>query len=135
MNAIAKVRYGSALVALAIVASSASIANAANFAGTWAVSGTLGNPTVATSAPVCVFRQNGNAISGSCKGPNGIGSAVGSVNGRAILWRWNIIATTSMGLAGTATYHGVWGSDGVIRGTWTHSRRPGYYGPFTAQHL
>ena len=135
MNAIAKGRYGSALVALAIVASFASIANAANFAGSWAVSGRLGNPVVATSAPVCVFRQAGNAISGSCKGPNGIGSADGSVNGRAIAWRWHIIATNAVGLAGTATYRGVWGSDGVIRGTWTHSRRPGYNGPFTAQRL
>jgi hypothetical protein len=135
MNVIAKFRYGSALVAFAIVASSASSADAANFAGSWAVSGRLGNPVVATSAPVCVFRQAGNAIAGSCKGPNGIGSADGSVNGRAIAWRWHIIATNAVGLAGTATYRGVWGSDGVIRGTWTHSRRPGAYGPFTAQKL
>jgi hypothetical protein len=135
MNMIAKLAYASALAGFAFVASSAGSADAANFAGTWTVAGTLGNPVVATSAPVCVFRQSGNAISGSCKGPNGIGSAVGSVNGRAILWRWNIIATNAVGLAGIATYHGVWGSDGVVRGTWTHSRRPGVYGPFTAQKL
>jgi hypothetical protein len=135
MNVVAKFRYGIALVACAIVASSASIADAANFAGTWSVSGRLGNPVVATSAPICVFRQSGNAIAGSCKGPNGIGSADGAVNGRAIIWRWHVIATNSMGLHGTATYRGVWGSDGVIRGTWTHSRRPGYQGPFTAQKL
>jgi hypothetical protein len=90
---------------------------------------------IATSAPVCVFRQGGNAISGSCKGPNGIGSADGSVNGSAIYWRWHIIATNSRGLAGIATYHGVWGSDGVLRGTWTHSARSGAYGTFTAQKL
>jgi hypothetical protein len=84
---------------------------------------------------VCVFRQNGNAISGSCKGPNAIGSADGSVNGRAIAWRWHTIASNAVGLNGTATYRGVWGSDGVVRGTWTHSRRPGYSGPFTAQKL
>jgi hypothetical protein len=135
MNMIAKLAYASALAAFALVASATAPADAANFAGTWTVAGTLGNPVVATSAPVCVFRQSGNAISGSCKGPNGIGSAVGSVNGRAILWRWNIIATNAVGLAGIATYHGVWGSDGVVRGTWTHSRRPGAYGPFTAQKL
>ena len=134
---IAKLVYASALAAFALVASAPAPADAANFAGTWAVSGTIfsGGVVVATSAPVCVFRQSGNAISGSCKGPNGIGSADGSVNGRAIAWRWHIIATTSIGLAGIATYRGVWGSDGVVRGTWTHSRRPGASGPFTAQHL
>jgi hypothetical protein len=134
MNVIAKLRSGSALVACAIVAL-ASSADAANFAGSWAVSGRLGNPVVATSAPVCVFRQTGSRISGSCKGPNAIGSADGSVNGRAIAWRWYTIATNEVGLSGTATYRGVWGSDGIIRGTWAHSRRPGYSGPFTAQKL
>jgi hypothetical protein len=83
---IAKLAYASALAGFALVASSAGSADAANFAGTWTVAGTLGNPIVATSAPVCVFRQSGNAISGSCKGPNGIGSADGSVNGRAMAY-------------------------------------------------
>ena len=135
MNMIAKIGCASALAVFGLVASATAPADAANFAGTWSVSGRIGNPVVATSAPVCVFRQSGNAISGSCKGPNGIGSADGVVNGRAIAWRWHIIATTSIGLAGTATYRGVWGSDGVVRGTWTHSRRLGASGPFTAQHL
>jgi hypothetical protein len=135
MNMIAKLAYASALAVCGLVASATAPADAANFAGTWSVSGRIGNPVVATSAPICVFRQSGNAIAGSCKGPNGIGSADGSVNGNAILWHWHVIATNSVGLAGTATYHGVWGSDGVIRGTWTHSRRPGYYGPFTAQRV
>ena len=133
MNVIAKLRSGSALILCAILAS-ASSAGAANFAGSWAVSGRIGNPVVATSAPVCVFRQTGNAISGSCKGPNAIGSADGAVNGRTIAWRWHAIATNQVGLSGTVTYRGVWGSDGVIRGTWTHSRVRGY-GPFTAQQL
>jgi hypothetical protein len=135
MNVIAKLRYAGALVGFALVASSAGIADATNFAGTWTVAGTLGNPVIATSAPVCIFRQGGNAISGTCKGPNGIGSADGSVNGRAIYWRWHIIATNPNGLAGIATYRGVWGSDGVVRGTWTHTARPGVGGIFTAQKL
>jgi hypothetical protein len=135
MNAVARLRYFSALAGFALAFSAVNIADAADFAGTWSVSGRLGNPVVATSAPVCVFRQTGNAISGTCKGPNAIGSVDGSVNGRAIFWQWHTIATNAFGLNGTATYRGAWGSDGVVRGTWTHSRRPGYYGPFTAQKV
>lgn len=131
----ARFRFAGALLAFALAAAAAGTAGAANFAGTWTVSGVLGNPVVATSAPVCVFRQAGNAISGTCKGPNGIGAAAGSVNGRAILWRWRVIATNANGLAGIATYRGTWGSDGVVRGNWTHSARPGAWGTFTAQKL
>lgn len=137
MNMIAKIGYAGALAVFAVVGSAAAPADAASFAGSWAVSGTLfaGSVVVGTSAPVCVFRQSGNTIAGSCKGPNGIGSVDGSVSGRAIVWRWHVIATTSIGLAGIATYRGVRGIDGVVRGSWTHSRRPGASGPFTAQHV
>jgi hypothetical protein len=131
---IAKFLFAGALAGFAFVVSP-SVADAANFAGTWTVAATLGNPVIATSAPVCVFRQKGNAISGSCKGPNGIGSADGNVNGNAILWRWHIIATNARGLGGIATYHGAWGSDGVLRGTWTHTSYPHAYGTFTAQKV
>jgi hypothetical protein len=130
-----RLRLASALAGFAIVVSSAGVANAATFAGTWAYSATLGRPVIATSAPVCVLRQSGNTLSGSCKGPNGIGSGAGIVNGRAILLQWHHIATTSIGRTGTATYHGVWGSDGVVRGTWVDTVWPGVTGTFTAQKL
>lgn len=111
------------------------VANAANFAGTWAVSGILGHPVTATASPVCVFRQSRNAISGTCKGPNGIGSALGAVNGSAIEWQWHIIATDPQGLSGIATFRGVLDADGVIRGTWHHSDNPAIIGTFTAQRV
>jgi hypothetical protein len=128
-----KLRHAAALVAFAAFVSSASIADAANFAGTWAFSGSNGAGGMV--APVCVFRQNASKIGGSCKGPNGIGSAAGLVNGRAIVLQWHVIATTSRGTSGIVTFKGVWGSDGDIRGTWLHSAAPAVIGPFTAQKL
>jgi hypothetical protein len=132
MRTIAKVRYTAALMGFALCISSVGIVDAANFAGTWTFSAVMAN---ATSAPVCVFRQAGNRISGSCKGPNGIGSAIGAVSGDAIAFQWHIIATNPRGLAGIATYKGVWGSDGVVRGRWTHSAIPREVGTFTGQKL
>jgi len=135
VNTFVKLRYASALAGFALAISFPGIAGAANFAGSWAFSGTLGNPVLATSAPICVFRQNGSAISGSCKGPYGIGSANGSVNGSAIYFQWHVIATRAGGLGGIATYHGYWGGDGVVRGTWWHSTYPGIVGNFTGQKV
>jgi hypothetical protein len=38
-------------------------------------------------------------------------------------------------MRGTATYHGVWGSDGVVRGTWVDSAIRGESGTFTGQKI
>lgn len=124
-----------AIFGFALFAFMPSLAQADTFAGTWAVSGTLGRPVVGTVSPVCVFRQSGAAISGTCRGPNGIGSAVGAARGASIEWQWRIIATTRQGWSGIATFRGTLYRDGVIRGSWTHSGAPGYVGQFTAQHV
>lgn len=108
---------------------------AADFAGKWAVNGTMVGRVNASVAPVCSFRQSGNALSGSCKGPNGLGSADGAVDGGQVVWEWHIVATDSIGLSGIARFHGALGSDGVIRGTWTHSSIIGESGRFTAQKV
>jgi|SRR5450755_915759 hypothetical protein len=135
MKLFARLGFASALVGFAILVISPRIADAANFAGTWAVNGIMGDPVFATIAPVCVFKQDGNKITGSCKGPNGLGSAEGAVDGEKIVWHWYRIATNSVGVDGTATLKGVWGSDGVLRGTWTDSAAPDAGGTFTAQKL
>ena len=121
----------SALVMVALTAFPG-IADAANFAGTWTFSAVM---ATAQSSPVCVLRQSGNAVAGTCKGPNGMGAASGIVNGNAILLRWSAIRTNAIGMSGLITYHGTWGSDGVIRGTWTASPIPGEVGTFSAQKL
>jgi hypothetical protein len=132
MRTIAKLRYTTTLVGCAFFLSMIGVASAANFAGTWTFSAIMPN---ARTTPVCVFRQVGSRISGSCKGPNGIGSASGIVNGNAILFSWSHIPTNAIGMRGTATYHGVWGSDGVVRGTWVDSAIRGESGTFTGQKI
>ncbi len=133
MQVIARVVLVSALVGFALSAQPSPSAAALNFAGKWSVSGTIvrGN-FFGKVSPVCVFRQSGDALSGTCRGPNGIGSAAGTINANRILFEWHSIATTSIGVTGTEIFHGVLGGDGVIRGTWTFSTLPGAVGTFTA---
>jgi len=108
----------------------------ANFAGTWSVSGTLGDPVIGTISPVCTLKQEGAEVHGTCKGPNGFGTAQGAVDGAKILLTWKHAATTANGVDGIATLKGTLGSDGFIRGTWTDSAGPaGAWGKFTAQKV
>lgn len=120
-------------VLVTLVALLAGVASADGFAGTWTVHGVLGNPPVAQATPVCVFRQAGDRISGTCRGPNGIGAADGVASGNTIIWHWHIIATTSVGMPGVATFSGTLDPDGYIRGTWRHSSMPKVSGPFVAE--
>jgi hypothetical protein len=122
----------SAFAALGILLSQNSAA-AANFAGTWAISGTIGDPVIAIATPNCTFKQDGDTISGTCEGPGAKGSADGAVDGSTIVWHWHMVAKTTSGLAGEATFTGVMGSDGDVSGTWTHSAVTGVTGKFTAQ--
>jgi hypothetical protein len=89
----------------------------------------MGN--VETIAPVCVFRQSGNTLAGSCKGPAGIGSVTGGgVNGARITWRWNRIATSSAQVNSVVTFFGLLGPRGIT-GTFKDSYRPGGTGVFS----
>ncbi len=103
-------------------------AEAASFAGTWTFTGTFVYRGAAyVTAPVCVLRQSGNELAGTCKGPNAIGSANGMVNGRAITLQWHAISTNpaTKGRGGTSTLRGTWGADGVVRGTIVSTSTPG----------
>jgi hypothetical protein len=75
--------------------------------------------SIAKVSPVCTLRQSGDALSGTCRGPNGVGTATGELNGARILFQWHVARTNAIGMSGVATFHGVLGPDGVIRGTWT----------------
>jgi hypothetical protein len=103
-------------------------ADAASFAGTWSVAGSLGN--VRTN-PVCTFRQSGSTLSGTCRGPNAAGPAAGKINGGQIAWQWRANALNANATSGVATFKGAVGSDNVIRGSWTFSTLRGA-GTFTA---
>jgi hypothetical protein len=133
MNLAAKLRFASALAGFALVVSVPAIAQAASYAGAWAITGRMGNPLVETIAPVCVFRQAGNTITGSCQGPAGIGSVTGGgVNGNRITWRWNRIATSTAQRSSVVTFFGVLGPAGIA-GTWTDSAARGLVGAFSAR--
>jgi len=133
MKLTATLRTASALAGFALVAAVPGTAEAANYAGAWAFAGSMGNPAVETIAPVCVFRQSGNTLTGSCKGPAGIGSVTGGgVNGARMTFRWNRIATSAAQRNGVVTFFGVLGPTG-IKGTWTDSYRPGGVGVFAGR--
>ncbi len=126
-----------AVAALALFVASPIVAEAASFAGTWTFTGTfVQNGGTYVTAPVCVLRQTGNALAGSCKGPNAIGSANGLVNGRAITLQWHAISTNpaTRGQGGVATLRGTWGADGVVRGTIVSTSTPGT-GVLTGQKM
>jgi hypothetical protein len=55
----------------------------ANMSGTWMIA----SPPWPASRS-CTFSQTGNAITGSCKGPEGTGAASGIVDGQQVRWTW-----------------------------------------------
>ncbi len=133
MHLLSMLRISAAAAAFAAVAALPLAASAASFAGTWTFTGTFAYRGASyVTAPVCVLRQSGNALAGSCKGPNAIGPANGSVNGRSIMLQWH--ATSTAGRSGVATLKGTWGADGVVRGTITSTSAPGV-GVLTGQKV
>lgn len=125
-------RHGSALLGLTLALSTPLAAGAANVAGSWSFSGAMA--PVETIAPVCVFRQSGNVIAGSCKGPAGIASAQGTVSGSSIVFQWTRIATSALQRSSVVTFRGV--SDGSkMYGKWSDSVYPGRAGTFLAHRV
>jgi hypothetical protein len=135
MRGIVKLGVGAA-IGLALAISSPARADEVDFSGAWSVSGRIITGNLLTYvSPVCVFRQAGDQLTGSCKGPNGAGSASGVIDGADISWQWHMIATTAVGLNGLSTFRGTLGRDRVIRGSWTFSHLPNASGGFTAQRM
>jgi hypothetical protein len=135
MNSITKLCCASAIAAFAILLLSPSVASAHNFSGTWAFSGTIGHEDIETMSGVCTLTQDGAEIVGSCKGPDGVSVADGTVDGLKIVLSVHHVATGKGGVKGIALFKGILSDDGIIRGTWTDSPRPGLTGPFTGQQV
>lgn len=133
MRLVSTVRNLAAATAIAAVAALPLAAGAANFAGTWAFTGSLNyHGTTSTTAPVCMLRQSGNVLAGSCKAPNFAGPMTGTVSGRNVVLQWH--ATNAAGFKAVATMRGTWGADGVVRGTMTSMSWPAT-GIFTGQRM
>ena len=129
---------GSPLLALlagvTIALAAGNTASAADFSGTWSASAVFEqNGQIAyTTTPVCTFQQSGSRISGTCKGPNALGPAVGTADGATISWQWTATANAT-GRTGVSTWKGTLDTDGVIRGHMSGAANPGVTAPFTAQ--
>ena len=135
MSTIVKRSYAMTVMGFALLIAHPVVVDAANFSGTWSVTGT-GTYQGASyvTAPVCVLAQNGNTIGGTCKGPNAAGPASGVVNGKAITFQWHTKSTNpaTAGRTGLATFAGTLGANGQIRGTFSG---PGASGTFVAQKI
>lgn len=79
------------LGALFFVAAAPGVALAADMTGTWSIAGAM--------SPLCSFVQNGDALSGNCKGAAAEGPLTGSVSGSTIKWtyNWTTFADSSTG--------------------------------------
>ena len=125
-------RSASAFFGFAIAVTTPILAGAANFGGSWDFRGTM--LPVETIAPVCVLRQSGSVIAGSCKGPAGIGSAQGSTSGSRVVLQWTRLATSRLQNNSVVTFRGVV-NGGSFSGTWTDSVFPGHAGTFAARRI
>jgi hypothetical protein len=133
-SAIGRLGCTSALIGLALAVSVPARADDIDFSGAWSISGHIvtGN-LLTTVSPICAFRQTGDRLTGSCKGPNAAGAATGVAEGRNISFQWRHVAANAVGLSGVSTFRGALGPDNVVRGFWTISRLPNASGSFTAQ--
>jgi len=109
-------------------------ADRTDFSGEWRVSGLIeANGQAVLAKPTCVFQQAGARLTGTCKGPNSLGTATGTVDGRRLSWRWDATPSTPIGANGVESFDGTLGPDGVVRGATTYSGLPGATGTFTQQ--
>jgi hypothetical protein len=111
----------------------AQLAAAADLTGFWQITAQMEDQgqTVAQATPLCEFHEASMRLSGTCKGPNSEGPAIGAVVGNHVTWEWQAKALTAAGGSGTISFKGDIGSDGVIEGTWTADLLPGLTGKFT----
>jgi hypothetical protein len=123
--------FASAVLA-ALIVGAVSAQAATDFSGKWVVSGTMEDEVI---SPTCTFAQNNGELSGSCKGPSGLGSLDGAADGQSIVWHWKRVATNSDVGDATITFRGTLGSDGVIRGQWKDDNVDDEVGTFVAQRL
>lgn len=109
---------------------------AIDFTGKWTVTGAItGEDVSETVSPTCTFKQDGDALSGSCEGANGLGSAEGAVDDDTIVWHWKRVAKNDNIWDSTITFRGELGKDGVIRGQWKDDYLADAVGTFVAQRL
>jgi hypothetical protein len=106
------VLMGGLVVATCVASASAM---AADFSSWWKIQAQYRDGNGAQ--PICFFQQAGFLLSGTCKGPNGIGPVQGQVNGDQIMFTAHMQAYTPRGASGNYQYSGAMGPDGNMSGT------------------
>ena len=103
------------LFLLAAVGIAATPTAAADLASAWQIRATFRDG--ARAVPLCIFQQTGDALSGTCKGPNSFGTATGKVRGARVRFTWHAKAYTSIGMSGDIEFSGVQGPPNIVAGT------------------
>lgn len=96
----------------------------------------------AWGVPICVFRQDGNQLSGACKIIDwGRGPITGTVNGRHVEWQWNFQFCTLFGMKSARLYsdqfavtkfRGELDSNNILHGRYQSSMQLGWNRVFFA---
>ena len=120
------VAFGLALLVAVGIAATSAVAE--DQASSWQIKATFTDG--ASASPLCIFQQAGDALSGSCKGPNSFGTADGSVRGTHVKFTWHAKAYTDVGMSGDFEFSGVQDPPGTVTGTAIDSQ--GASGQFVA---
>ena len=89
-------------------------AQEADIAGSWIIEAKFDDGSIAR--PLCIFQQAGARLTGTCKGPNSMGTSTGAVKGQQVSFTWNGVAYTPQGGTGQLVYSGALKADGTISG-------------------
>jgi clan AA aspartic protease (TIGR02281 family) len=96
--------------ALGFSASASAEVAPANISGSWQIETPQNGPS-----PRCVFRQEGNNLTGSCTGPKAEGTITGTIIGDQVRWRWQWVTYTG-NAAAAFDFIGTLGLDNTITG-------------------
>ena len=132
MKMVGFVSFFGAVVATAVLVTPGGAGASTSFTGKWVVTGSMPDESI---SPTCTFNQDHGKLSGSCKGPNGLGDLDGAADGDSIVWHWDRVATSDKTWDATLTFRGTLGSDGIVKGEWKDDTLSDEVGNFVAQRL
>ena len=84
-----------------------------DYSGQWQVQAKIGPVRVLgrshvtlTTTPLCILQQGGSKVTGTCKGPNNIGTVTGTVEGQRIQFRWSAVPYKPLGISLELSFDG-----------------------------
>jgi len=85
----------------------------ADVSGTWQIEAKCER---GGAVPVCIFQQAGMRITGTCKGPNSLGTSSGNVKGQQVEFVWESLAYTRLEAPIRTTFSGTVNANGTMSG-------------------